>query len=108
MAESLGKTIQDLKNEATSEINNVGDSKTLESFRIKYLGEKSFLASSQKNIKNVPAPERPDYGKLLNELKEYLHEIYSGKKVYLEGKELEEKISSAAFDITLPGICHES
>ena len=108
MAESLGKTIQDLKNEATSEINNVLDSKTLESFRIKYLGEKSFLASSQKNIKNVPAPERPDYGKLLNELKEYLHEIYSGKKVYLEGKELEEKISSAAFDITLPGICHES
>ena len=108
MINTLEATIGKLKKEIEFESTNVFDSKTLESFRIKYLGEKSFLASEQRNIKNVSNEERPIYGKLLNELKNHINSIYDEKKLFVETKELEEKLSKqSVVDVTLPGIPHE-
>ena len=69
MINTLQDNISKLKSEVESDITSVVDFKSLESFRIKYLGEKSFLVAKQKEIKNVSPGERPEYGKILNELR---------------------------------------
>ena len=104
----LEDTISKLKKEIEQEVSMINDSKTLESFRIKYLGEKSFLATMQKEIRNVSPQERPLCGKLLNDLKVYIQQIFDEKKTFVEVKVLEEKLSKQNIDITLPGIIHET
>ncbi len=107
MIKTLEDTIEKLKQEVKSEASQIMDSKSLESFRVKYLGEKSFLTNEQKNIKNLSKDERPVHGKLLNELKIYLNEIYDRKKSDIDAVVMEEKLSKEAFDITLPGLMSE-
>lgn len=108
MLTTLEDTINKLKNEVKSESLNVNDSKTLETFRIKYLGEKSFLTTEQKNIRNVSQEERPLHGKLLNDLKIFIQTIYDEKKLFVESKEIEEKLAKQSVDVTLPGIPFET
>ena len=104
---TLEDTISNLKKEIELDSENITDSKSLEAFRIKHLGDKSFLTSQQKNIKNVSLQDRPIFGKLLNELKEYICHIYDEKKLFVEGREIQEKLSKETVDTTLPGIPYE-
>ena len=108
MIGTLEDTINKIKKEVGSDALNVIDSKSLESFRIKYLGEKSFLINEQKNIKNISQEERPAYGKFLNDLRNFIQAIYDDRKKIIEAKEIEEKLSKQAIDVTLPGIPHEA
>ncbi len=107
MINTLEDTIDKLKKELEQEFSAVNDSKTLESFRIKYLGDKSFLSSEQKNIKNVSAEERPRYGKVLNELKIFITGKFDEIKSKIEILELESKLKENPVDATLPGVNFE-
>ncbi|MBI3590499.1 MAG: phenylalanine--tRNA ligase subunit alpha [Candidatus Melainabacteria bacterium] len=108
MISTLEDTINKIKKEVKLEALNIIDSKSLESFRIKYLGEKSFLINEQKNIKNVSQEERPAYGKFLNDLRNFIQAVYDDKKRIIEAKEIEDKLSREAIDVTLPGIPYEA
>ena len=108
MIETIEDTISKLKIEIEKESLSVQDAKSLENFRIKYLGEKSFLATSQKNIKNLSKEERPLYGKLLNDLHEYTKKMFDEVRIKVEAKEIENKLSKETLDITLPGIPYET
>ena len=107
MINTLETEIDKLKTEINKESLSINDFKTLEIFRIKYLGEKSFLIRGQDNLKNLSKEERPVHGKLLNDLRNYIQNIYDDKKIFVEGKELESKLSEQQFDITLPGAPNE-
>lgn len=108
MLNILENSIDKFKKEAESDSQQVLDSKTLEVFRVKYLGDKSFITSEQKNIKNVSSEEKPKYGKLLNELKEFINKIFEQKKSEIEIKELEKKLTENTVDATLPGAFYET
>ena len=108
MINTLETEIDKLKAEINKESQAITDLRTLELFRIKYLGEKSFLITKQKDIKNTSPQERPVVGKLLNELKEYIMHVYDQKKSFVEANELSEKLSKQKIDITLPGILYET
>ena len=107
MINTLEDTINKLKKEIEQDSLNIGDLRSLENFRIKYLGEKSFLIREQNNLKNLSKDERPVYGKLLNDLRNYIQNIYDEKKLLIEEKELESKLLEEKFDITLPGAPYE-
>lgn len=107
MINTFEDAINNLKKQLEAESRAVNDSKSLEALRIKYLGEKSFLLTEQKNIRNISKDERPVYGKLLNELREYINNVYNEKKQFVEEKELESKLHKESVDITLPGIPYE-
>lgn len=104
MLNTLEETIEQLKQDALKESEGISDQKLLENFRVKYLGDKSFLSQNQKNIKKIPPEERPLYGKHLNSLKEYLRSIYENKKSQVESLALQREIESTSIDCTLPGI----
>lgn len=104
MINTLENRITEVKQEAEKESAEINDVRTLESFRIRFLGDKSFLITEQKNIKNITKEERPIYGKLLNDLKEYVQKIYDDKKFGVEAKEIEKELADSNVDITLPGL----
>lgn len=108
MLNTLENSIEKFKKEVELDSKQVSDPKSLEVFRIKYLGDKSFIVSEQKNIKNVSPEEKPKYGKLLNELKEFINRVFEEKKSEIEIKELEKKLTENTVDSTLPGIYYET
>lgn len=108
MINTLETEIDKLKKEIEQESSDISDPRHLESFRIKYLGEKSFLIREQNNLKILSKDERPVYGKLLNDLKNFIQSIYDKKKLFIEERELEDKLLEQKFDITLPGAPHET
>ncbi len=104
MINTLENRITEVKKEAEKESAEINDVRTLESFRIRFLGDKSFLITEQKNIKNITKEERPVYGKLLNDLKEYVQKIYDDKKFGVEAREVEKELAQSNIDVTLPGL----
>ncbi|MBI3306921.1 MAG: phenylalanine--tRNA ligase subunit alpha [Candidatus Omnitrophica bacterium] len=96
----MNPIIQELQTEAKSRLASIRSPQDLESFRIAYLGKKGKLRDLMEQLKNVPDDQRRDFGRQVNEFKQFLEESIKSLKI--------ETSSSAAskdsFDETLPGI----
>ncbi|MGI9548560.1 MAG: phenylalanine--tRNA ligase subunit alpha [Bdellovibrionales bacterium] len=79
------------------------DRKTLYDKKVFYLGKKGEFALLMKDLKNVSAEERPQWGQFLNQLRSELEEIYLKKQEELSEAELSEKIQKEKLDLSLPG-----
>jgi phenylalanyl-tRNA synthetase alpha chain len=85
---------------ALGELESVSDLSQLERFRVTYLGKKGLLTSLMKRMGELPAEERPEFGKRANRLKADLTREYEGVKRRLEAGQIRK---AALLDVTLPG-----
>lgn len=78
---------------------SAADPKELEAFRIRFLGKKGVLTGLFAEFKNIPGEERPEAGRMLNELKQAARDKYGQLK-----RELEHDSSGVTedYDLTLP------
>lgn len=95
----MRREIAFLKKEIQGKINRITDQEELKQVRIEFLGRRQGkLTSLLKQLVDLPLKERPELGKLINDLKSYVQEVLDKKeKVINEEKNIEE------VDITLPG-----
>jgi phenylalanyl-tRNA synthetase alpha chain len=96
-----------MKNKITSLLNQfdedtsaINDLKHLEEIRIKYLSRNGLVSNLFNELKTISKEEKPEAGKLLNELRNKVEDSLSSLKNNLESKteSISEKI-----DLTLPG-----
>lgn len=95
-----------LKQEATNEFGVAADAKTVNDLRVKYLGDKSVIVNMRRNMKDVPKEDKPEYGKLINEVLTEINNAHQKAQEQVESKELAEKLSKEKIDPSLPGIEH--
>jgi phenylalanyl-tRNA synthetase alpha chain len=89
-----------LEQKALLELKGINDPSGLEKFRITYLGKKGLLTSYMKKLRDLPAGERPEAGKLANVVKGNL----TGRFEEARERVASEKAEGASFlDVTLPG-----
>jgi phenylalanyl-tRNA synthetase alpha chain len=89
-----------LEKKALLELKGINDPSGLEKFRITYLGKKGLLTSYMKKLRDLPAGERPEAGKLANVVKGNLTRRFEEARERVAS----EKAEGASFlDITLPG-----
>lgn len=90
-----------IKNEAISLIISAQDQKELEEIRIQFLGRNGTLTLAMKQITNVSKEEKPQMGKIINEIKQIIEDALTGKinTFNSQPKDKEEKL-----DVTEPGI----
>jgi len=86
-------------------MDNVADSKQLESFRIAYLGRKGRIAQFYASLATLDSEKRPKLGKQINDLKAEITRLIEEKRREFKGKE--RKISQKTLDVTLPGVAPE-
>jgi phenylalanyl-tRNA synthetase alpha chain len=91
------------ENSARSEILSCGSLQDIEAIRIKYLGRKGILTLLLRKLGGVPAEERKDVGRLLNEIKQEISSVFESRKQELKQKEYASGLSAEAIDVTLPG-----
>ncbi len=95
----MKERLKELEKAAFEDLKKVKDASSLEEFRIRYLGKKGLISSVMKGIGKLPAEQRPEIGRLANELREKITKEYEGLKKRIQKQEKEKVF----IDITLPG-----
>ncbi len=85
------------------ELERADDARSLERVRIDYLGRKGAINALLQDIRNLPAEERREVGRLLNLLKSRLEQELEIRLERIRERELEESLRLQKLDVTLPG-----
>lgn len=99
----MQERLEQLRNEALAELNEVNDINALNDLRVKYLGKKGALTEILKGMGRLSAEERPVVGQLANEVREAIEQQLESKKHALEQELLASRLQQESIDVTLPG-----
>jgi len=94
--------LEELKLNALQELEGINNTKELESWRVRYLGKKSYLASALHGLSTLPLDERKATGAQANRVKRNLEDSFRQKMQTLQEVQLA-VAEREAIDITLPG-----
>jgi len=94
--------LQRIKEEAEAALNAINEADSLEEFRVKYLGRKGMFTALMRNVGQIPKEERPRLGKLANDFKLTLEEVFAAKKSALTDTG-SRRANNGSLDLTLPG-----
>ena len=87
--------------EALADLKKVTDLRTLEEFRIKYLGRKGQIIQMLSQIGKLPPEQKPQAGQLANKIKKEVTKAFEELKSTLLQSQQEK--SEELIDVTLPG-----
>jgi len=94
---------QSLLDRAIAELKACGDLAGLDDLRIRYLGKKGLLTAQLKELGGLPAAQRRDAGRVINEAKEALQEALAQHGRQLREQALNARLLRERVDVTLPG-----
>ena len=96
-------SINDIKEKSLSLLEDAKNLESLEDLRVEILGKKGLVSDLMKQMRNLDASERPEFGQKVNELKGELETIIREKLSVLMEQELQSRLEREKVDITLPG-----
>jgi len=96
-SEALKKELQTMLKDVIS-LKELGEIKTL------FLGKKGKITEMSMMIKDLPVEEKKDFGRNLNEIKNYAENLIANKQNEIENNILNEKLEKEKIDVTLPGV----
>ncbi len=94
--------IKEIENQIDDSIKDIQSSKTLQEMKMKFLGKSGEISALMKNMRDVPAEQRPSMGKLLNALREWAEAKFDSLETRLKEFELKRKYEREKIDVTLP------
>ncbi|WP_045211412.1 phenylalanine--tRNA ligase subunit alpha [Desulfonatronovibrio magnus] len=97
----LSKNLKSLIQNFKIVLDQASSLQELEDARVDFLGRKGRLASIMSCLPELSKDDRPALGRLANEVKDALNDLYSEKTRFLE--EQKQQLSMASFDPTFPG-----
>lgn len=95
-----------LKQKAKTELESISSSKVLYDLKTKYVGKSGEVTALLRGMKDIAPEKRAEFGKMVNDLKVEISNLFDDKESELKEKELNEKFASEKVDVTLPSkIC---
>src|SRR5262249_26220388 len=101
--ESLTARMRAIGDGALVQIREAADERALEDLRVSILGKKSELSQLLRQMGQLGEAERPQAGKVANEIKDALTEAIAARKATLAGAERSRRLREETIDVTLPG-----
>ena len=95
--------LQSLKKAFLDEIAAVTDLAALQQIKSRFTGKKGLLTEKLKALSSLSPEEKRSYGKLVNEIKEFIEGAVREKELALKEIEKENRLLNEKIDITLPG-----
>ncbi len=74
---------------------------TVEHLRVSYLGKKGHITALLKAVVNLPVEERPEMGKLINQVKQELQALLAQQDTWLSEQNLQQQLHAETIDISL-------
>ena len=88
---------------AQKEIAGARNAVELDEVRVRYLGKQGQLTDLLKQLGELPAGDRPQAGKRINEAKQSVQQALEVRRPALESETLEVRLREERLDVTLPG-----
>ena len=95
------KDFRELETEIKKASDKFTNIKSINEFRIKFLGKKGIISLEMKELASLSGDERKKHAEKLNKIKDSVLEIIASKTEELNSEELEKKLNSETLDITL-------
>lgn len=102
--ESTRTQLIELEAQASRDFLQVSDSRQLNELRVKYLGDKSVIVNMRRQMKDLPKEDKPEFGKLVNDILTSINQAFQNALERIEALELEQKLNSESIDPSLPGL----
>lgn len=99
----MHQRIASLRSQFQDDLKQVKLSKDVEQLKVKYLGRKGPVQDLMLHLKEAPSEERPQLGKLINELKEEFAVLCERALISYAQIEQAEQIAQEKIDVSLPG-----
>jgi phenylalanyl-tRNA synthetase alpha chain len=99
----IAEDVRRIRSVFESELASAGNLDEIQKIRVRFLGRKGEVTSLLKRVGALPPEERPEAGRVLNELRDSMEEDISRKESECEGKEVALRESGEWTDVTLPG-----
>lgn len=102
-------TVEDLQALEVRALDLIGQAQSstqLDEVRVEFLGRKGSLTAILKSMGSLSPEERPVVGKRANEVRVKVEAALEEAQAQLEAAELDARILSGSYDITLPGRVH--
>jgi phenylalanyl-tRNA synthetase alpha chain len=97
------ENLNNILEEALTEVNKASSFALLNDIKVEYLGKKGKLTLLLRNLGALSKEERPKAGQLINESKQKLTIAINNKQQQLEQIVLQQKLTSETIDVTLEG-----
>ncbi len=92
-----------IKSKAGEEIANASGLKDIHDLKVKYLGKKGVITARLKTLGGLSKEEKKEFGKILNESKNYIQDLLSKQEAILKTSELDRSLQTQSIDVTVPG-----
>ena len=98
----MQNVINELSAKVEQSLATVNSSETLSAFWQEYLSKNGKVTGLMKELRNVPAAERPAAGKLINEFKQQVQAKYDEAAQKVSRAEMDARNAAETVDITMP------
>jgi len=98
----MKERLLEIRTTATDKIQATTSLKDLEALRIEFLGKKGALTEILKGMGKLSKEERPEMGKVSNEVRNHIEKELTNKKTVLEAEALKLKLEAEVVDVTMP------
>ncbi len=100
----INKKLETIVNEIKAQLTKITDENSLRNLRSLALGKKSEIITLMSSLRDLAPEERPEMGKLINEKKMMLEDLFNKKIAELKDLILQKKLAEETIDVTLPGL----
>lgn len=104
MPDEIRSQLEQIGNQALTELQEVQSLDQLEKIRVGFLGKKGALSEVLKGLGSLPADQRPQVGALANEWKRKIESALQEKLGRLQAVSVEKRLQSEALDVSLPSV----
>lgn len=98
----MSKEIDEILSNCEESLSKIDNEEKLNNAKIEFLGKNGILTGLLKNVKNVPAEERAQYGKDVNTARERIEFLFKTAEEFYKSRQLELKLKREKIDITAP------
>lgn len=95
--------LEQLREQALSDIAGAEDLRTLDEHRVALLGKKGEITTRLKSLGSLPAEERKSAGAAINDVKRALAEAIEERRDALQQQQFADRMARESVDVTLPG-----
>jgi len=96
--------LEEIRQRALAELGDDAGPEQIENVRVRVLGRSGELTTILRGMNQVPVPERPAIGRMVNEIKGELERRIEELQNRLSLAELERSLREERLDVTLPGV----
>ena len=99
----MQEKFEQIRLKAKNELDGVESVKVLSDMKVSYVGKNGEVTALLRGMKDVAPEQRSSFGKMVNDLKEEIMQMFNEKEKILKNKEIQDKFVKESIDITLPG-----